>query len=250
MGPGLRPASATLAGAPAKAAHPHASCHAAIASLGARAIALGQFNPDPKPTEAPLPCDAALRRWHSTYAPTLKATTEASTNGLIKHHLAPFFGSTDLCELTEEDLLRFASAKLEAGLAPKTIENALAILRRVLNLSMREGLVTRNPASRIGGIMRLPSYTVGTGKRAITVSSTNHLVRSGEIDVRGGKTGFISRSGYCLATLLRLPQSNHQVAVVVLGAGSNNGRFWETRHLFNWLTDKASDVFAKNQESQ
>ncbi len=34
----------------------------------------------------------------------------------------------------------------------------------------------------------------------------------------GGKTGFISKAGYCLATLLRLPQSNHKVAVVVLGA--------------------------------
>ncbi len=64
----------------------------------------------------------------------------------------------------------------------------------------------------------------------------------------GGKTGFISKAGYCLATLLRLPESNHNVAVVVLGATSNNGRFWETRHLFNWLSDKAGDVF--KQEPQ
>jgi D-alanyl-D-alanine endopeptidase (penicillin-binding protein 7) len=88
---------------------------------------------------------------------------------------------------------------------------------------------------RMGSIMRLPTYTVDIGKRPVTVSSTNHLVRSGEIDVRGGKTGFISRSGYCLATLLRLPQTGQQVAVVVLGAQSNQGRFWETRHLFNWI---------------
>jgi hypothetical protein len=33
----------------------------------------------------------------------------------------------------------------------------------------------------------------------------------------------------------------------VLGAASNNGRFWETRHLFNWLSDKASDVFGKEE---
>jgi D-alanyl-D-alanine carboxypeptidase len=62
----------------------------------------------------------------------------------------------------------------------------------------------------------------------------------------GGKTGFISKAGYCLATLLRLPATNHNVAVVVLGATSNNGRFWETRHLFNWLSEKSSDVFAKD----
>ena len=54
---------------------------------------------------------------------------------------------------------------------------------------------------------------------------------NGDVEVMGGKTGFISKSGYCLATLLRLPQGN-PIAVVVLGARSNNGRFWETRHLF------------------
>jgi hypothetical protein len=59
------------------------------------------------------------------------------------------------------------------------------------------------------------------------------------VDVQAGKTGFIRSAGYCLATLLRLPQSNQTVAVVVLGAKSNAGRFWETRHLFNWLSAKA-----------
>jgi D-alanyl-D-alanine carboxypeptidase len=58
----------------------------------------------------------------------------------------------------------------------------------------------------------------------------------------GAKTGFISKSGYCLASLLRLPQGN-PIAVVVLGAHSNNGRFWETRHLFTWLNSKAGEVF-------
>jgi len=65
----------------------------------------------------------------------------------------------------------------------------------------------------------------------------------------GGKTGFISKAGYCLATLLRLPATNHNIAVVVLGATSNNGRFWETRHLFNWLAEKA-DVFTKEDSQQ
>jgi D-alanyl-D-alanine carboxypeptidase len=48
--------------------------------------------------------------------------------------------------------------------------------------------------------------------------------------------------------LLRLPQGN-QVAVVVLGASSNPGRFWETRHIFNWLS-QASDLFRKDQQQQ
>jgi D-alanyl-D-alanine endopeptidase (penicillin-binding protein 7) len=88
-------------------------------------------------------------------------------------------------------------------------------------------------------IMRTPEYSFRTSRRPLTIHSTNQLLRSSNIDVRGGKTGFISRSGYCLATLLRLPELNQTVAVVVLGARSNAGRFWETRHLLDWINSKA-----------
>jgi len=67
--------------------------------------------------------------------------------------------------------------------------------------------------------------------------------------VMAGKTGFISKAGHCLATLLRMPGGN-DVAVVVLGASSNPGRFWETRHLFNWLSQKTSDLLKKDQQNQ
>ena len=95
---------------------------------------------------------------------------------------------------------------------------------------------------RIASIMRTPYYTVNAGRRTIQVHSTNRLVMQGDIDVQAAKTGFIGKAGYCLATLLRLPQGGPQVAVVVLGAKSNNGRFGETRNLFNWLSTKASDL--------
>src|SRR5262245_60330636 len=96
---------------------------------------------------------------------------------------------------------------------------------------------------RIASVMRTPYYTVNAGRRQITIHSTNQLVMKGDVDVQAGKTGFITKAGYCLATLLRLPQGGPQVAVVVLGAKSNPGRFWETRHLFNWISTKAQDWF-------
>jgi D-alanyl-D-alanine carboxypeptidase len=82
----------------------------------------------------------------------------------------------------------------------------------------------------------------------ISIHNTNRLVMDGDVDVMGGKTGFISKAGHCLVTLLRLPQTNQQFAVVVLGANSNPGRFWETRHLFNWLSQKTSEIFRKEQQ--
>jgi D-alanyl-D-alanine endopeptidase (penicillin-binding protein 7) len=98
---------------------------------------------------------------------------------------------------------------------------------------------------RIASVMRTPEYTLYIGKRPpITIHSTNHLLGRPGVDVLAGKTGFISKAGYCLATLLRLPSSNQQVAVVVLGARSNTGRFVETQNLFTWLSTKASTLFA------
>jgi D-alanyl-D-alanine endopeptidase (penicillin-binding protein 7) len=94
---------------------------------------------------------------------------------------------------------------------------------------------------RIAGVMRKQSYQVHAGRRVINIHSTNQLVMRGDVDVQAGKTGFIRSAGYCLATLLRLPQGP-QIAVVVLGAKSNAGRFWETRHLFNWFSTKAQDL--------
>ena len=97
--------------------------------------------------------------------------------------------------------------------------------------------------------MRTAEYKVATQRRVISIHNTNRLVIDGDVDVMGGKTGFISKAGHCLATLLRLPTGN-QVAVVVLGASSNPGRFWETRHLFNWFSQKAADIFGKDQQQE
>ena len=35
-------------------------------------------------------------------------------------------------------------------------------------------------------------------------------------------------------------------AVVVLGAQSNQGRFWETRHLFNWMSTHTQKLLGLN----
>jgi serine-type D-Ala-D-Ala endopeptidase (penicillin-binding protein 7) len=116
-----------------------------------------------------------------------------------------------------------------SGLLAENLSSAYDLARLIAYASADE---------RVSAIMRKTSFTTNVGKRVITANSTNQIVRSGDIDVVGGKTGFINRSGYCLATLLRLPQSGQQVAFVILGAKTNASRFWETRHLFNWMASR------------
>jgi D-alanyl-D-alanine endopeptidase (penicillin-binding protein 7) len=89
---------------------------------------------------------------------------------------------------------------------------------------------------RLAPIMRAAEYDVRTSRRHFTVRTTNRLLGSG-VDVQAGKTGFIRKAGYCLATLLQVPQGA-PVAVVVLGAANSTLRFAEARHLLNWVAGK------------
>lgn len=129
-----------------------------------------------------------------------------------------------------------------SGLLSENVSSAYDMARLITHASQDE---------RISSIMRTPEYTVYTAHhRVVTFHSTNHLLGRDDVDVRAGKTGFISKAGYCLATLLRLPQGQggQQVAVVVLGARSNAGRFMESRNLFNWVSSKASTLFAPKEQ--
>lgn len=128
-----------------------------------------------------------------------------------------------------------------SGLASENMSSAYDLARLIAYAAADE---------RIGSIMRKTSFTTQVGKRVISANSTNQIVRSGDIDVVGGKTGFIGRSGYCLATLLKLPQSGQQVAFVVLGAKSNASRFWETRHLFNWMATRTKALLEGDFQQQ
>ena len=122
-----------------------------------------------------------------------------------------------------------------SGLLSDNVSSAYDMARLIAYASSDE---------RISSIMRLPDYTVHAAWREITFRSTDRLLGRDDMDVLAAKTGFISKAGYCLATLLRLPQSGHEVAVVVLGARSNAGRFMEAQNLFAWQASHASSVFA------
>jgi D-alanyl-D-alanine endopeptidase (penicillin-binding protein 7) len=128
-----------------------------------------------------------------------------------------------------------------SGLLSENTSTAYDMARLITHASQDE---------RISSIMRTYEYTVYSGKRPITFHSTNHLLGRSDVDVRAGKTGFITKAGYCLATVLRLPDTGQNVAVVVFGARSNAGRFMESRNLFNWVSSKASTLLAAKPATQ
>ncbi len=103
---------------------------------------------------APLPFDREVRAWLLAHAPTFKPSYQTSAAGLHRNHLIGFFGTRDLREIRREDLLAFVREKIEAGCGQSTVRNALGIVARVLSLAQSEGRIDRNPATRLGELLR------------------------------------------------------------------------------------------------
>ena len=74
----------------------------------------------------------------------------------------------------------------------------------------------------IHSITTTASYEFATERRAHLISNTNRLLKS-RYQILGGKTGYISESGYCFATWLRV--DGRDLVAVVLGAPTNATRF-------------------------
>lgn len=116
------------------------------------AIALGTYNPGGD-KHKPFPFDEHVRQWHRRYSVAFKPRYLETSAGLIERHLVPHFGSKDLREIREADLLDYIRSKVDQGQKPATILNALSLVRRVLNLAVREGLLDRNPANGVGRLI-------------------------------------------------------------------------------------------------
>ena len=178
--------------------------------------------------------------WQVTAGDLLHLTLIASDNAAARalarispHGSAGFIDRMN--EKARELGLNSTSYADPSGLLADNVSSAYDMARLIT-------FVSDDP--RLTDVMQMQDYRFTVGTRTVQVRSTNQLVTNGDVDVRAGKTGFIRKAGYCLATLLRLPQGGPPVAVVVLGAQSNAGRFWETRHLLNWMMSQASELFA------
>ena len=115
-----------------------------------------------------------------------------------------------------------------SGLLSTNVSSAYDMARLITYVSGDE---------RIASIMRKPYYTVPVGRQHHPGPQHQSAGDAGRRGRAGGEDRFHQQVP---ATAWRrccgCRRADPQVAVVVLGAKSNAGRFWETRHLFNWLS--------------
>jgi hypothetical protein len=90
-----------------------------------------------------------LTAWLETVRPTVEASTWERYELDVRRHLIPALGKTRLGNLTPQQVQLLVAEKLNAGLAPRSVRNMRAVLRRALNEALALGVVTRNAAALV-----------------------------------------------------------------------------------------------------
>jgi integrase len=105
--------------------------------------AYGKEKEEPKPIPT---VQMFTKEFLETYAAVNNKPSEVETKRLIMdRHLLPAFGHRRLDEVGSGNLELYKVQKLAAGLSPKTINNHLIVLRRLLGVAQEWGVVEHIP---------------------------------------------------------------------------------------------------------
>ncbi len=92
-----------------------------------------------------------LEEWLCVYAKThCKASTYRGYARAVRQHLLPAFGDRPLHALKREDVKRLIAQLTQRGLARGTVQNCLVPLKAAYYQAVEDGVVTQNPAARMG----------------------------------------------------------------------------------------------------
>lgn len=116
----------------------------AVAKLAA---ALGQRDiGEVQPKRAGLTVADWLTAWLVDCQGRVRPTTHRRYTDIVRQHLVPGLGGYQISSLTPQHVNAFLTAKLGAGLAPRTVAHLRAVLRTALTAAMAADLVSRNAA--------------------------------------------------------------------------------------------------------
>jgi integrase len=90
--------------------------------------------------------------WLPTMTSRVRPTTYDSYRRIVGAHIVPRLGTESLQRLERSTVGRWIAELADSGLAPKTVRNAHAVLTKALSDAVEMELVSRNVASRVGGL--------------------------------------------------------------------------------------------------
>ena len=120
--------------------------------------------------------NAYADEWLKNYAGVeCKKSTAKGYEGVLRQYLRPRFGGQLLSEITRDRVKGLIGDLVEKGLSRNTIRNMICVLRGMLNEAIELGLVTTNPAARIGRFTRTAKSPDSKGI-SLTVSEAEEFL--------------------------------------------------------------------------
>jgi integrase len=80
---------------------------------------------------------------------TNRPSTYRSYEQLVRVHIEPALGNVGLSKLTPQQVRAFLNAKQDSGLSSRTVQYLHAVLRKALNVALKDQLIVRNVASLV-----------------------------------------------------------------------------------------------------
>ena len=107
------------------------------------------------PKSEVLTFGAYADQWLEEYAATAcKQSTQDDYKGVLKNYVRPLFASKALNALKRDDIKRLIAEMIRRDYTKGTIRNTIAAVRKMYNEAIEAGLVTTNPASKMGRYMK------------------------------------------------------------------------------------------------
>jgi integrase len=94
---------------------------------------------------------AWLEDWTNKALPASdrKQDTIDLSTAIARKHLVPTLGGRPMNRIRPSDIETLIVTKRKAGLAPSTVRTIYTVLRAALDIAVRDGLLSRNPATAV-----------------------------------------------------------------------------------------------------
>lgn len=87
-----------------------------------------------------------LNQWLISYRSSVHPNTIVQYEGIIRIHLIPVLGRIKLKDLRTDQIQALINSEIQHGTSPRMVRYIHGVLRRALNIAVRWGLISRNPA--------------------------------------------------------------------------------------------------------
>ncbi len=104
--------------------------------------------------------------WLQQTSTNLRAASAGRYGEIIRLHITPELGKVQLTRLTPQQVSRFYTKLLDAGLSRTTVNNIHAVLHKALDQAVRWGLVNRNVTDAVDAPSRSrPDHVTWNGEQ-------------------------------------------------------------------------------------